>query len=392
MEASGNQGLAAHLEVTAGLHRAVTALWQGVQDVVGASSSTSRSSTSTTAGTGLPRAAVESIPGVGQFSSVSTAEVARMLQDQALLRLPTNLENLPLQARAESLSVDIGRVTAASKFLVDAAMFAVSTTPSHKILQYVAEIGSNAEPSPDPRATLEVPRNPSQQQIQTELQTKTKTNTQAQTQEQMQAQGQTELSPLEHPKRQEQPSGVTGGHNGHARRLDDGALPSDDATSASSRPRESKLSTKAAAEECDDLELPGDVRPRDEDDQVTLTFGSGHADAPVSTRVPAQERSPHEDDGSPRETRGGSLPADALDAAPSSSPRSSSQQLPGSSPGGEATKSEHADRQRHPRDDEAGEEHSGGEVEEAARKQARDMQVSFLWKKGQSRSVPLVAQ
>lgn len=133
MQALGGGGLVAHLEATADLHRGVTFLWEGVGKVLKASLSaavagasqggaempptTLRVSTATGAAGPMP-------PRVGGgggspiSSAIPTAEIIHMLNDEAPVDIPMHLEGVPLQASAEALVIDVGRVDAAAKFLV----------------------------------------------------------------------------------------------------------------------------------------------------------------------------------------------------------------------------------------------------------------------------------
>lgn len=136
-----------HLETTADLHRSVMALWEGVETIFKATSQavamaadvkTSEEDSALMMVAGAP-----SDEGPAAAASACTAEIVRMLNDQALLDLPMHLEDLPLEVSAEALSVDVGRVHAGSKFLV-AGMLA-SLALQQQLQQQLRRLRWNAE-------------------------------------------------------------------------------------------------------------------------------------------------------------------------------------------------------------------------------------------------------
>lgn len=68
--------------------------------------------------------------------SVSTREVSRLLRDQQLCDIPMHLEDLPLEASAEALTIDVGRVTASTKYLVSGMMVAIAAAEPPEHLQH----------------------------------------------------------------------------------------------------------------------------------------------------------------------------------------------------------------------------------------------------------------
>lgn len=91
-------------------------------------------------------------------SSTSTTEVIRMLNDQAFLEIPMHLEDIPLDAAAEALTIDVGRVQVGGKFLVE-RMLALSTLQQQLQLQ-LRHLRQAVEDTDNRASTILAPSSP----------------------------------------------------------------------------------------------------------------------------------------------------------------------------------------------------------------------------------------
>ena len=142
------EGLENHLEASASLHCAVALLWEGVGGVLEGYHFGTNSSGGGGGGGGrvlppheLARHASLVVPlptavdsALSPTTAITTAadqngaaqEIHRMLREEELVEIPTRLEGLPLIASADALSVDVERVQASAKFLINAMMSATA--------------------------------------------------------------------------------------------------------------------------------------------------------------------------------------------------------------------------------------------------------------------------
>lgn len=150
---SGGDGLEGHLEAAADLHRAVVLLWEGVSGVLqalpearrrpGGTDGNNEEVTASREVLVAPPASVAALAlskdrsGEEDCSDAAAAgdddaideiarDVSRMLRDQEHLDIPMHLEDLPVSVVTAALSVDSGRVQAATKFLVPGMLSALS--------------------------------------------------------------------------------------------------------------------------------------------------------------------------------------------------------------------------------------------------------------------------
>lgn len=102
------------LDAAADLHRAVTFLWEGVGKVLPASLPDGEATIDEGKDASHPWGLTKQ-----ESTVVSTTErVSRMLQDQESLNIPMHLEDLPLTASTQALTIDVSRVQASTSYLI----------------------------------------------------------------------------------------------------------------------------------------------------------------------------------------------------------------------------------------------------------------------------------